>query len=81
MSKITRMQALRERMLKAIEDFEDGKIDSSQLAALSKATESIISGLRSEMQYAVLTNQKPCISFFGEGSGIALEKNEIKRLI
>lgn len=81
MSKIKNMKELREIMLNAIDDFEQGKIDSTQLGVLSKATESIISGLKSEMQYALLTNQEPRISFYGEGSGIFLDKKEVKKLL
>lgn len=72
---------LREKMLKAIEDFEEGKIDSVQLNVLAKASDSIISGLKSEMQYAILTNQQPYIAFYGEGSGKILDKKELKKLL
>ena len=66
MTRITSMKELREKLLKAIEDFEDCKIDSIHLTTLSKACEAIVSGLKSEMQYAILTNSEPNIPFFGE---------------
>lgn len=75
------MKQLREKLLKAIEDFEEGKIDSSQLGVLAKATESIVSSLKSEMQYAILTNQQPNIPFYGQGSGISLEHKVTKKLL
>lgn len=80
MSKIVNMQMLRERMLQAFDDFEKGKIDFTHLSVLAKASETIISGLKSEMQYAILTQQQPSISFYGKGSGIPLEKKEVKLL-
>jgi hypothetical protein len=75
------MRILRDRMLKAFQEFEEGKIDFTHLAALSKASDSIINGLKSEMQYAILTNQQPQIPFYGEGSGISLDKKDIKKLL
>jgi len=75
------MKILRDKMLQAFEDFEDGKIDFSHLSTLSKASDSIISGLKSEMQYAILTNQKPNIPFYGEGSGIPLDNVITKKLL
>lgn len=81
MSKITSMKLLRDRVLQAIDDLEDGKIDISETSCLAKLSETVISGLRSEMQYAILTQQQPEIPFFGEGSGIFLDKKDIKKLL
>lgn len=75
------MRMLRDRMLKAFQDFEEGNIDFTHLSTLSKASDSIVAGLKSEMQYAILTNQQPSIPFFGEGSGIMLNKKDIKKLL
>lgn len=80
MSKIMNMQTLRERVLQAFEDLEDGKIDIDQASVISKLSETVISGLKSEMQYAVLTNQKPEIPFYGKGSGKLLEGKEYKKI-
>jgi hypothetical protein len=81
MAKTTTMKELREKMLQVFDDLEDGKIDVQQASTLAKLSETIISGLKSEMQYAILTNQEPAIAFYGEGSGKLLEKKDIKRLI
>ncbi len=81
MSRITNMKDLRETVLKSIEDLEDGKIDIAQAGAIAKLSETVVSGLKSEMQYSILTNQQPKIVFYGEGSGITLDKKELKKLI
>ena len=80
MAKITNMAQLREVVLKAIEDLENGEIEISEASTIAKLSETVISGLKSEMQYAILTNQEPCIPFYGEGSGKLLEKKDIKKL-
>ena len=81
MSKITSMKQLRDKVLQAIEDLEDGKIELNEASTIAKLSETVISGLKSEMQYAILTNQEPAIAFYGEGSGKLLEKKDLKRLI
>lgn len=81
MTNITNMKTLRQKMLKAFDAFENGEIDHNHLTTLAKANEAIISGLKAEMQYAILTKQQPYIEFFGEGSGITLEEKDIKKLL
>lgn len=81
MAKIQNMKQLRDKVLQTFEDLEDGVIDIHQAATIAKLSETVISGLKSEMQYAVLTQSQPHIPFYGESSGIPLEKNDIKRLI
>jgi hypothetical protein len=80
MAKIKSMIQLRERVLKAIDDLEEGKIEIHEAATIAKLSETVISGLKSEMQYAILTKQEPHIHFFGEGSGKLLEGKDIKKL-
>lgn len=75
------MKALRERMLQVFDDLDNGKIDIQHASTLAKVNETIISGLKAEMQYAILTNAEPHIPFFGEGSGRILENKEFKKLL
>lgn len=72
---------LREKVLQAIDDLENGKIDIAEAACISKLSETVISGLKSEMQYAVLTGQQPAIPFYGKESGVTLDRSAIKKLI
>lgn len=81
MAKITSMRVLRDKMLQVFDDLEDGKIDINQAMAFSKLNDSIINGLKSEIQYAIVTNQVPSIPFYGEGSGKVLDKKELKKLL
>ncbi len=80
MSEIKTMKNLREKMIRVFDDLEDGKIDIQYASTLAKVSETIISGLRSEMQYAILTGKEPKISFFGDNSINLLEKKNIKKL-
>lgn len=74
MAKIKSMRDLREQMLQVFDDLKAGKIDISEAVTCAKISETVIAGLKSEMQYAVLTNQQPCIEFYGDHSGIPLER-------
>jgi len=80
-SKIQTMQQLRQKVLQTIDDLEDGKIDIHEAATVAKLSETVISGLKSEMQYAVLTNSEPVIPFYGEPSGKLLDRKEIKKIL
>lgn len=81
MPKITNMKQLRDRVLQAIDDLEEGKIEINEASTIAKLSETVISGLKSELQYAILTNSKPNIPFYGEPSGELLEGKLIKKLI
>lgn len=75
------MKQLRDRVLKAIEDLEDGKIELAEASTIAKLSETVISGLKSEMQYAILTNSEPNIPFYGEPIGKLLEAKVNKKLL
>lgn len=81
MSSIKNMKDLRERVLQAFDDLEEGKIDIAQASCIAKLSETVISGLKSEMQYAILTDSQPFIPFYGEQTGKLLEKKNIKKLL
>jgi hypothetical protein len=78
-TKITNITQLRNRLLKVFEDLEDGNIDMAQAATFAKLNETIVSGLKSEMQYAILTNATPFIPFF-ENNNYLIEPDETKLL-
>ena len=81
MARISTMKQLREKVLQTIDDLEDGKIELAEASTIAKLSETIISGLKSEMQYSVLTNSEPCIPFYGEMSGKELDARVIKKLV
>lgn len=81
MAKILTMKQLREKVLQALDDLEDGKIDIAEASVIAKLSETVISGLKSEMQYSILTSQVPSIPFYGEQSGELLERANIKKLL
>lgn len=81
MSKINNMKQLRDRVLQAIDDLEEGKIPLAEASTIAKLSETVISGLKSEMQYAILTNSEPHIPFYGESSGKQLDVKAPKKLL
>lgn len=82
MSKIKNMKMLRDKVLETLDELESGKIDISEASTIAKLSETIISGLRSEMQYSMLINSQPKIEFFGEPSGIKMiDPKNIKKLL
>lgn len=81
MTKIQNIKQLRDTVLRAIEDLEEGKIEPAQASTIAKLSETVISGLKSEMQYAVLTNSEPYIPFYGENNGKVLDHNIIKEIL
>lgn len=80
MPSIKNMTMLRNKVLQAYDDLENGKIDISEASIISKLCDSVVGSLKSEMQYAILTNQQPQIPFYGEGSGALLIDVPVKKL-
>lgn len=78
---VKNMKELREKVLKALEDLEAGTIDISQAATIAKMSETVVSGLKSEMQYAILTNTEPFIPFFGKEGTKVLDHKNVKKII
>jgi hypothetical protein len=74
------MRELRERVLKAFEDLEDGKIDVPQAMAFSKLNQTVVDGLKSEMQYAALTGSVPSIPFYERPDNVLIEVKSTKKL-
>jgi hypothetical protein len=81
MPNIKNMTQLRNKVLQTLDDLENGDIDLQQASVIAKLSETVISGLKSEMQYAILTQQEPVIPFYGEKSGIALKDGTTKKLL
>jgi len=64
MVKINNMRELREKVLSSLEELEKGTIDIAELTTIAKISETIVAGLKSEMQYSILTNRIPNIKFY-----------------
>lgn len=80
MSKVNSIKDLRNKVLEAMSDLESGKITIQEALTISKLSDSIMSTLKSEMQYSVLINRQPSISFYGDDSGIELKGHVIKKI-
>lgn len=79
MADIKSMNELRQKLLDTLEKLEAGEVDIQHAACVAKIGETIVSGLRSEMQYSLLIGQQPAIEFYGEQSGI--EFNPDKKVL
>lgn len=78
---IDTMKQLRDRLLHAFEELEDGKIDAEKALTLAKLSDTVVAGLKSELQYCILTSSEPNIPFYGESSGKLLDPNITKKLL
>ena len=65
--KIKNLDGLRDHVLEVMEQLSSGKIDITEAGIVAKLSETIISGLKTQLDYARLTDQQPTIPFFGEG--------------
>lgn len=81
MTKIKDIVQLRDTVLQAIEDLKSGKIELAEASTIAKLSETVISGLKSEIQYSILIGKQPKIAFYGKDSGIALDTDKIKKLL
>lgn len=81
MAKIKTMSQLREAVLSAIDRLENGEIEIEEAMAISKMSETVISGLKSEMMYATLTKTEPNIPFYNKESNRLIEHEEFKKII
>lgn len=79
--KPTNIKELRDRVLQAFSDLEEGKIDIAQATTIAKLNETIISGLKSEMQYSILTGQTPIIPFYNLETDVSIDYKKTKKLL
>jgi hypothetical protein len=63
MSKIRNLDELRDIVLDTVQKMVKGKIDVTEAGVLAKLSETVISGLKTQMEYARLINQNPSIPF------------------
>lgn len=75
------MSQLRERMLHVFEEMSEGNFDLDEGSIMSKISETIISGLKVELQYAHLTNAVPHIPFLENGNGEAIKISPNSKLL
>lgn len=74
------MEELRNRVLSAFEQLENDEITVEKAGAISKLSETVVSGLRTEMQYAILTKQTPHLPFLDDKTNRIIEHEERKKL-
>jgi len=74
---------LRDKVLEAFSNLESGKIDCQSAGVIAKLSETVISGLKTQMDYARLTNSDINIPFLEDGvipykkPHLQLLKNEV----
>ena len=60
---INTLDDLRDKVLEALEALNNGEIDLQQAGVIAKLSETVISGVKTQMDYARLTDQTPHIPF------------------
>jgi len=73
MSKTPSLNQLSDKLALAMNKLEDGELTVEQCLALSKMHDSIINGLKTQMQYATLTNQIPVIPMLNQNQDKLIE--------
>lgn len=63
---INNIDQLRENALKTLMDLEKGKIDTAEAGVKGKLYESVISTIKTQLQYAQMLNKEPLIPFMGD---------------
>lgn len=66
MAKIKTIDDLRERVLDAFEDLSKQRITHEEANALAKLNDTIVAGLKTQMEYAKLTEKIPYIPFLSD---------------
>lgn len=63
--KIKSIEGLRDYVLETFQKLSDGKIDISEASTIAKLSETVISGIKTQLEYARLTESMPHIPFLG----------------
>lgn len=63
--KIKEITDLRDYALKSLEKLENGEIDTSEAGVIGKLCESVVSTIKSQMEYAKMLGKQPQIPFMG----------------
>lgn len=78
--KIRNISQLRDKILEVFEQLYNHEIEIMEASVMAKLSETVISGLKTEMDYARLTNSTPHIPFLTDSvKGQALEIEPVPR--
>ncbi len=69
MTQINDLKDLREHALNALKRLENGECDVKEVAVIGKLSETIIAGVRVQMEYACALGREPKIDFVGDCLG------------
>lgn len=80
-NKINSIEALRDHALATLEKLSNHEIDTAEAGVTGKLVESVIATIKSQMEYARMTEQEPQIPFMSDSNaGKLLEGKSTKRL-
>jgi hypothetical protein len=75
------MDDLREHVLAVLGKLNDGKIDIQEAGIVAKLSETVISGIKTQLEYARLNDVQPTIEFFGkQHQHVVIEQKKMKQL-
>ena len=69
MTQINDLKDLRDHALNALKRLESGECDVKEVAVIGKLSETIIAGVRVQMEYAQALGREPKIEFIGDCLG------------
>ncbi len=78
---IKNLDQLRSVILETIEKLQTKKIDVVDAGVLAKLSETVISGLKTQMEYARLTETVPNLDFMGDNYEVKLLESNVKKLL
>lgn len=77
MKKLNNLDDLRNMVLDTIEKLSENKIDIHEAGILAKLSETVISGLKTQIEYAKLIDNQPSIPFIDNCARV-IEGNKIE---
>jgi len=64
--KLDNLEDLRDHLLQTLVDLDEGEIELDQASIVAKLSEAIVSGIKTELEYARLINKEPNIPFLNK---------------
>ena len=75
---IKNLETLRNKLLEGFQDLITGKIDQDKASIMAKMSEAIVSGVKTQLEYARLTKQEPNIAFLESSTRTYHQEKEKK---
>lgn len=81
MAKINDIEGLRDHLLETLEKLDKRKIELEEASIVAKLAEGVVSGLKTQLEYARLNNSSPLIPFLAKSTRMIKNTNNKPKLI